>query len=166
MSFLIGGAGGAGVSTTVSFPLKYNVRFISAHECCPPLGIASHKPSDRENIETQRPTKPVSKYSRLPGHPLHSSYRYKYVSLDSLPSAPTPQLTSLVTPEATHTPEIIVIDARGNRDRETFARAWCASVGCHAIISRSGGTRVTSCVACSIRQARAMDVMVVVRVSE
>ncbi|KAF9240295.1 hypothetical protein DTO013E5_4535 [Penicillium roqueforti] len=123
MSFLIGGAGGAGVSTTVSFPLKYNVRFISAHECCPPLGIASHKPSDRENIETQRPTKPVSKYSRLPGHPLHSSYRYKYVSLDSLPSAPTPQLTSLVTPEATHTPEIIVIDARGNRDRETFARA-------------------------------------------
>ncbi|KAF4765630.1 hypothetical protein HAV15_004030 [Penicillium sp. str.  len=159
MSFSIKAAD-AGVSTTVCFPLKYNVRFISAHECCPPLGVISHKSSDREENENQQPTRPMSKYTRLPGHPLHSSYRYKYISLDSLPSTPAPQSTS------SQAPEIIVIDARGNRDRETFARAWCAAVGCHAIISRFGGTRVTCCVACSIRQARAINVMVVVRVSE
>ncbi|KAJ5213786.1 hypothetical protein N7449_000955 [Penicillium cf. viridicatum] len=159
MSFSIKDAD-AGVSTTVCFPLKYNVRFISAHECCPPLGVVSHKSSDGEGNENQQPTRPMSKYTRLPGHPLHSSYRYKYVSLDSLSSTPAPQSTS------SQGPEIIVIDARGNRDRETFARAWCAAVGCHAIISRFGGTRVTCCVACSIRQARAIDVMVVVRVSE
>ncbi|CAG8890345.1 unnamed protein product [Penicillium egyptiacum] len=166
MSFSIGDADTARVSTTVSFPLKYNVRFISAHECCPPLGVASHKSSDREKSETQPPTRPVSKYTRLPGHPLHISYRYKYVSLDSLSSTPAPQSTLSQGPEAAQGPEIIVIDARGSRDRETFARAWCAAVGCHAIISRSGGTRVTCCVACSIRQARAIDAMVVVRVSE
>jgi hypothetical protein len=159
MSFSIADAH-TGVSTTVWFPLKYNVRFISAHECCPPLGVAS-RTSDREKDETQ-PTRHMSKYTRLPGHPLHISYRYKYVSLDSLSNTPAPQ----PSPSADQAPEIIVIDARGNRDRETFARAWCAAVGCHAIISRSGGTRVTCCVACSIRQARAIDAMVVVRVSE
>ncbi|KAJ5171014.1 uncharacterized protein N7500_003797 [Penicillium coprophilum] len=152
-----------GVSTTVCFPLRYNVRFVSAHECCPPLGVASRK-SDRENSDNQ-PTRPVSKYTRLPGHPLHISYRYKYVSLDSLSNTPAPQPPSQ-NADAAQTPEIIVIDARGSRDREMFARAWCAAVGCHAIISRFGGTRVTSCVACSIRQARAIDAMVVVRVSE
>ncbi|CAI7649530.1 unnamed protein product [Penicillium glandicola] len=166
MSFSIEDADSARVPTTVCFPLKYNVRFISAHECCPPLGVASHKPSDRERNETEHPTRPVSKYRRLPGHPLHSSYRYKYVSLDSLSTTPAPQLRSSQGPGAGEAPEVIVIDARGNRDRETFVRAWCADVGCHAIISRCGGTRVTCCVACSIRQARAIDAMVVVRVSE
>ncbi|KAJ5365557.1 hypothetical protein N7517_008443 [Penicillium concentricum] len=155
----------AGVSTTVCFPLRWNVRFISAHECCPPLGVASRK-SDRENNETKQPTRPVSRYTRLPGHPLHNSYRYKYVSLESLSNTPVPQLPSSPRGETSQAPEIIVIDARGTRDRETFARAWCAAVGCHAIISRSGGTRVTCCVACSIRQARAIDAVVVVRVSE
>ncbi|EKV10220.1 hypothetical protein PDIG_26950 [Penicillium digitatum PHI26] len=165
MSFSIKDADSAGVSTTVSFPLTYDVRFISAHECCPPLGVVSHKPSDREKDEIQ-PTRPVPTYTRLPGHPLHNSYRYKNVSLDSLPSTPAPQSNLLQGPDAAQVSEIIVIDARGNRDKETFARAWCAAVGCHAIISRFGETRVTNCVACSIRQARAIDVMVVIRVSE
>ncbi|KAJ5474207.1 hypothetical protein N7475_003773 [Penicillium sp. IBT 31633x] len=161
LSFSIEDAGTEGGSTTVCFPLKYNVRFISAHECCPPLGIASHKHSDREKDDIQQPTRPVAKYTRLPGHPLHSSYRYKYVALSSLSDTPAPQSTSSEDLEAHQAPEIIVIDARGGRNRETFARAWCASVGCHAIISRSGGTRVACCVACSIRQARAIGIMVV-----
>ncbi|QQK44323.1 G1/S-specific cyclin Pcl5 [Penicillium digitatum] len=135
MSFSIKDADSAGVSTTVSFPLTYDVRFISAHECCPPLGVVSHKPSDREKDEIQ-PTRPVPTYTRLPGHPLHNSYRYKNVSLDSLPSTPAPQSNLLQGPDAAQVSEIIVIDARGNRDKETFARAWCAAVGCHAIISK------------------------------
>ncbi|KAJ5965018.1 uncharacterized protein N7479_004894 [Penicillium vulpinum] len=165
MSFSVKDAHNAGEPTTVCFPLKYNVRFISAHECCPPLGVASRK-SDREKNETQQPTRPVSKYTRLPGHPLHKSYRYNYVSLESLSTTPAPRSTSSQGAGATQAPGIMVIDARGSRDRETFARAWCAAVGCHAIISRSGGNRVACCVACSIRQARAIDAMVVVRVSD
>ncbi|KAJ5542757.1 hypothetical protein N7535_005181 [Penicillium sp. DV-2018c] len=163
MSFLIQGDGAG--ADMVCFPFKYNVRFVSAHECCPPLGVAFRKDHDHENDETQRPIRPVVKYNRLPGHPLHISYRYKYVALSALPSTSAPQAKS-EDPEAPQSPEIIVIDARGSRERETFARAWCASVGCHAIISRSGGTRVSCCIACSIRQARAMSVMVVIRVGD
>jgi hypothetical protein len=165
MSFLIEDAGNATGSTTVCFPLKYNVRFVSAHECCPPLGVASRKATDRKNDETKQPTRPLTKYARLPGHPLHTSYRYKYVPLGALPTTSAPQAKSQDS-ETPQSPEIIVIDARGSRERETFVRAWCASVGCHAIISRSGGTRVACCIACSIREARAISVMVVIRVSE
>ncbi|CAG8007592.1 unnamed protein product [Penicillium olsonii] len=136
---------------TVSFPLKYNVRFVSAHQCCPPLGVF-HRGYDQKESHAS------TKYTRLTGHPLHQSYPYEYVPLGLLAttSAPPPS-------QDTETfPEIMVIDARGDRDRETFARAWCAYVGCHAIIGRCGRT----CVACCIRQARAVDVRVVVRVSD
>ncbi|KAJ5143382.1 uncharacterized protein N7515_002169 [Penicillium bovifimosum] len=165
ISFLIDDAGNGAGSATVRFPLKYNVRFVSAHECCPPLGVASRKGSTRENDESQQPKRPLNKYKRLPGHPLHTSYRYKYVPLSALPTTAAPQAKSQ-DPEASQSPEIIVVDARGSRERETFVRAWCAAVGCHAIISRSGGTRVSCCIACSIRQARAISAMVVIRVGD
>ncbi|KAJ5860103.1 uncharacterized protein N7529_007413 [Penicillium soppii] len=145
-------------STTVSFPLRYNVRFISAHECRPPLGVVVHSQRDRED-ESQTSTTPLLNYTRLTGHPLHRSYSYKRVPLDSLPATEAPQPISQES-DAPLAPEILVIDARGDRDRETFVRAWCAFVGCHAIIGRSGRT----CLACCIRQARAVDVRVVVRV--
>jgi hypothetical protein len=145
-------------STTVSFPLKYNVRFISAHECRPPLGVVSHKRSVREGASPTT-TIPFSNYTRLTCHPLHRSYPYKCVPLDSLPNTSAPQPTSQDS-EAPLGPEILVIDARGDRDKETFVRAWCASVGCHAIIGRVGRT----CLACCIRQARAVEVRVVVRI--
>ncbi|CAG8389366.1 unnamed protein product [Penicillium salamii] len=150
MSFSIASPGKEPV--TVPFPLKYNVRFVSAHQCCPPLGV---KRTDDQN-ESHASTRP--KYTRLTGHPLHQSYPYQYVALETLSTTSAPP-----TSQATETfPEIMVIDARGDRDRETFARAWCASVGCHAIIGRSGRT----CVACCIRQARAVEVRVVVRISD
>ncbi|KAJ6087972.1 hypothetical protein N7467_006886 [Penicillium canescens] len=163
VSFSIDEAEGAGGSTTVSFALKYNVRFVSAHECRVPLGVAARNYLGREHVEGREPTKPhESKWTRLPGHPLHRSYSYKYIPLACLSNTSAPQPTrSSQDAEAPPTPEIIIIDARGSRDKETFVRAWCASVGCHAIISRSGRT----CVACCIRQARAVDVPVVVRVS-
>ena len=147
-------------STTVSFPLKYNVRFISAHECRPPLGVVSHNRSDRED-EPQTSTIPLSNYTRLTGHPLHRSYPYKCVPLGSLPTTSAPPQPKSQDSEAPLAPEILVIDARGDRDKETFVRAWCAFVGCHAIIGRTG----RACLGCCIRQARAVDVRVVVRVS-
>ena len=55
-----------------------------------------------------------------------------------------------------------IVDARGSSTKETFARAWCAYVGSHAIIGRAGRT----CLACCIREAQALDVAVVIRVGD
>jgi hypothetical protein len=139
--------------TTISFPLSYHVRFVSAHECRPPLGFTAHHQGGSESK-----AKNWSKYKRLPGHPLHRSFPYKRVSLDSLPHQAAPQTES----PCEKSPEVLVVDARGSRSKETFVRAWCASIGCHAVIGRVGKT----CVACCVREARALDVQVVVRVGD
>ncbi|KAJ5887411.1 hypothetical protein N7495_007452 [Penicillium taxi] len=128
--------------SSVTFSLKYNVRFISTIECRPPRGMPCE-----------------GKLKRLPGHPLHQTFQYQYVPLVSLPTRPPPQAQAKVPGKDV---EILVIDARGDRVTETFARAWCTSVGCHALISRVGRT----CIACSVREARAVGVSVVVRVGE
>jgi hypothetical protein len=148
---------------TASFPLRYNVRFISAHECRRPRGVAArHKdcsgPHDEheEQKQEESATPDWGQFKRLPGHPLHQSFPYRHVSLKALPELPVP------TPPLDGKPEVLVIDARGSRVKETFARAWCASVGCHGLIGRVGRT----CVACCVREARALDVPVVVRVSD
>ncbi|KAJ5298160.1 Reverse transcriptase RNA-dependent DNA polymerase [Penicillium atrosanguineum] len=141
--------------TTVSFPLAHHVRFISAHACRPPLGFTAY----HQNSSSDEPTaKKWSKHKRLPGHPLHRSFPYRHISLESLAHQPAPQADS----SSGKSPEVLVIDARGSRSRETFARAWCASIGCHAVIGRVG----RACVACCVREARALDVQVVVRVGE
>ncbi|CEJ59793.1 hypothetical protein PMG11_08400 [Penicillium brasilianum] len=155
--------------TTASFLLSYNVRFVSAHECRRPRGVAArHRdclgPGDKQQQQQQQQqeeeeaaaTPHWDQFKPLPGHPLHRSFRYQHVSLDALPQYPAP------APTLDGNPEILVIDARGSRVKETFARAWCASVGCHALIGRKGRT----CVACCVREARAIDVPVVVRVGD
>lgn len=150
--------------TMASFPLIYNVRFISAHECHRPRGVAArHKDCSHPHDEQRQQGKDSgtpdwSQFKRLPGHPLHRSFPYRHVSLDSLPQLPAPQASPVLGGH----PEVLVIDARGSRVKETFARAWCASVGSHAVIGRVGRT----CVACCVREARAVDVPVVVRMSD
>lgn len=148
-------------STTVSFPLKYNVQFVSGHECRPPLGFTSHRQnsSDSEQNPQQQPaTKKWTKYQRLPGHPLHESFPYRHVTLESLPE----WSISVTEQPSSKFSETLVIDARGSRTKETFVRAWGASAGYHALICRVGRT----CVACSVREARAIDIPVVVRVGD
>lgn len=148
-----------GSPTAVSFPLKYNVRFVSAHECRPPWGIISHSQSKANpEQDTEQPaTKTWTKYQRIPGHPLHRSFPYRFVSLDSLPELPA---SAAESPPISKSLETLVIDARGSKARETLARAWCAFAGYHALIGRRGRT----CVACCVREARAVDVQVVIRV--
>ncbi|KAJ5179994.1 hypothetical protein N7492_003204 [Penicillium capsulatum] len=138
----------AGPSTI--FSLTYDVRFISAHECRRPRGVVFHSTDD---------SAPNNQNRRLPGHPLHRSFPYRHVTLESLPDQPAPQTVSRAPRQAL---EILVIDARGCRGRETFARAWSASVGCHALIGRSGRT----CVGCCVREARALDIAAVIRVGD
>lgn len=116
---------------------------------------------------------------RLPGHPLHStSYPYSYIPLSKLCKMPTLQniqsrSTFMRAPEEylrfidpnrprrrSRIKETYIIDARGNMDKEAYARAWCSAVGTDAVVARVART----CIACAIREARAADVPVVIRV--
>lgn len=168
ISFSVSSAGLTSPSM-ISLPLKYNVRFISAHECRPPLGSPCYPNPSSSPEKDQSTTSRLYHCTRLPGHPLHRSFPCQNVPLAALAdmSAP-PGVSRSSMPSATRgteslsNPVVWVIDARGDRTKEIFARAWCASVGCHAIIGRSGRT----CVACCIREARAVDVQVVVRVGD
>lgn len=155
--------------TTVSFPLTYNVQFIPSYACRPPIGYATRCCSTfpiPTRIEAQQHKLTAnSKYVaavRLPGHPLHICYRYRYVPLASLPETRAPPISCCRSSGETSNQEqqTWILDARGSRDKEAFARAWCAAVGTSAIIGRVGRT----CLACCIREARAVDVGVVIRV--
>ncbi|KAE8348713.1 hypothetical protein BDV28DRAFT_142914 [Aspergillus coremiiformis] len=145
----------------VSFQLRYNVRFITSHECRPPKHFLSYPCTCPGGSGTSTPSSSSSglKPHRLSGHPLHRVYTYKHVSLESLPGCFIPDDAFL---EGHHRDkyEVVIVDARGGHERETFARAWCASVGYNAIIGRVG----RSCLACCIREARAISVKIVLRV--
>ncbi|EIT72647.1 hypothetical protein AO1008_03576 [Aspergillus oryzae 100-8] len=169
MTFSI--ASGTDSPWKVSFQLRYNVRFITSHECRPPGNFISYHCACPTGSGTSTPSSSSSPrhHHRLPGHPLHSGYKYKHISLDSLPEHCVPDDAFL---EGSHhnnhsnhsnhhkKHEVLIVDARGGHDRETFARAWCASLGYHALIGRVGRT----CLACCIREARAISVKVVLRV--
>ncbi|PYH89407.1 hypothetical protein BO71DRAFT_109729 [Aspergillus ellipticus CBS 707.79] len=147
---------------TVSFSLTYNVRFVSSHECRPPGGLISyhHTMGANESGRSSSTSSYVShRHHRLPGHPLHRSYAYRWVPLESLTENPSPTdgNSSGFTKD-----EILVLDARNSHDKETYARAWCSSVGYHAIIGKVGRT----CLACCIREARALQVEAVIRIGD
>ncbi|PKY01975.1 hypothetical protein P168DRAFT_306213 [Aspergillus campestris IBT 28561] len=129
----------------VQFPLKYNVRFVSSHECRTPAGFISY-----QSEQGQQPQ--LRHHRRLPGHPLHRSFSYRTVGLDGLPGPHAPGTSFAQSIGLSHE-EVVVVDARGSREKETFARAWCAAVGYHAIVGRVGRT----CVACCVREARAFE---------
>ena len=128
-------------SRKISWLLSYNVHFISSHDCCPPFGRVRQHGADL----------PSSDPGRVPGHPLHTMFSYRSVTVNEL----TREGSS-----SSYNTEVLVINARGSPDKATFARAWCASTGRHAVIARVGRT----CVGCSIREARAVQVDVVIRV--
>ncbi|KAL5363237.1 hypothetical protein BJX96DRAFT_167315 [Aspergillus floccosus] len=136
-------------SIKVSFPLTYNVRFVASHECRPPGGFVSY----------QGQTSPTPlHHHRLPGHPLHRTYAYKFVPIAALRGSHSQELFFGNIGVGRY--EVMVVDARGSREKEAFVRAWCASAGYDAIIGRAKRT----CLACCIREARAISVKVVIRV--
>ncbi|OCK84755.1 hypothetical protein K432DRAFT_432055 [Lepidopterella palustris CBS 459.81] len=94
---------------------------------------------------------PLQPGQPLPAHPLHVSYKYKIVGVAEVLGV------AFEIPEAE---TVLVLDARGERDLELLARAWCAERGLHAIIGRAGRT----CLGCCVREARGLGVKVVVRV--
>ncbi|KAE8397157.1 hypothetical protein BDV37DRAFT_277129 [Aspergillus pseudonomiae] len=166
MTFSI--ASGTDSPWKVSIQLRYNVRFITSHECRPPGNFISYHCACPTGSGASTPSSSSSpRHHRLPGHPLHSGYRYKHILLDSLPEHCAPDDAFLEeSPRSNYRSnhhkkhEVLIVDARGGHERETFARAWCASIGYNALIGRVGRT----CLACCIREARAIGVKVVLRV--
>ena len=53
-----------------------------------------------------------------------------------------------------------MIDARGSNDRDAFARSWCSETSNHGLVSREGKV----CLSCSIREARALGIDIVIRI--
>jgi hypothetical protein len=121
------------------------------------------------------------------GHPLHKSFIYKREVLSQILNMPlqssTPQSQPLASIHTT-SQEVFVIDCNEpnppsqpnigshgsstgyharkrnwGSDLEMLARAWCAEKGYNALISRRG----RNCIACSIREARALGWKIVLR---
>ncbi|KAL2832281.1 hypothetical protein BJY01DRAFT_225997 [Aspergillus pseudoustus] len=151
---------------SVSFPLVYNVRFISSQECRPPSRLVSYSTPGAQSKSSSTSSSPIRRkhLPRLPGHPLHSSYAYRVINIDSLREFAESEsgLATLELHRAVHWHDIMVVDARGGPDQEAFARAWCSSVGYDAVVGRVNRT----CLACCIREARAVKVRVVIRVGD
>jgi hypothetical protein len=145
---------------TKLLPLRYNVRFVGGHPCRPPHGHAKpHDGHDGDGPQGQQSLK-HRHLEHLPAHPLHKSFKHVRRSIEEcLDLGPGDELT-LPNPTDKEGSPVWVIDARGGRERETVVRAWCASVGRHAIISRVG----KGCLGCAVREARALEVGIVIRV--
>ena len=123
--------------------LTHNVDFVSAFPCTPP-------PSSK--LQLLQHCDYGTKEASLPGHPLYRSFKYRTVA------APHILLDSYIDDPII--PQITILDARAEPTLEVVARAWCASNGEHAVISRVG----TSCIACSVREARGLSIRIVIRV--
>ncbi|KAL5375466.1 hypothetical protein DPSP01_011165 [Paraphaeosphaeria sporulosa] len=150
--------------------------------------LLSHPP-DSPSIAPTRMYLPVSdedpsaalspKLEPLNAHPLHTSHKYKIVSatdvLDAnfvLPFTPHVYTIPASSPQTSPREEredvnptgeegaVLVLDARASKDLELLARSWCAEKGFHAVIGRVGRT----CLACCIREAKALGVNTVIRI--
>jgi hypothetical protein len=128
--------------------LHHLVTFISAYPCTtPPIEKLQILKGSRRN-ETV--------LEALPAHPLHISQIYQII-----PVASALTQSFSFPDDLSSENEVVVLDARGDNVLELLARAWCSLQGEHALISRVG----TTCLACSIREARAIAVKIVIRIS-
>jgi hypothetical protein len=143
----------AATPISLCMPLTYNIHFISSFPCRPPRGSVHHHHSFSADTASETEIDTAANHHNLPGHPLHTSYSYKHIPLSSLrPDTPPP-------PERNSEP-VWILDARCSRDHEVFARAWCAAVGVDAVVGRVR----RSCLACCVREARAVEAAIVIRV--
>lgn len=143
--------------------LRYTVRFVAAHPCQPPHGhTRSHSLGGNPEHDLNSQPQPPLRHKRLeslPSHPLHQSFKYAIRSMAEMLATDD---SSLPNPTGKkETDPVWIIDARGGWAREVLVRAWCASVGLHAIISRVG----LVCLGCSVREAKALNIAIIVRVT-
>lgn len=150
-----------GKSSPMVLPLRRTILFIAQHPCRPPHG--HHGSPHTVGNEIQSPTMLKHKPTEyLPAHPLHCSFKYTIKSVADLLAVPEDADDSLFpNPHDHRSSPIWLIDARsGQWEEEVLVRAWCARHGLHALISRVG----KGCIGCAVREARACEVGIVVRV--
>ncbi|OJD35621.1 tpr domain containing protein [Diplodia corticola] len=172
------------LETSVTLSLTYDIQFITAWPCTPPSSATNKKLRRLNRNSTGGRCGPVS------AHPLHVAHKYRVISpVQLLAGSPhlTPASSTIsLLDETAASGEVLVIDARpprnsadsgpglkpptdstatpagpsGGADAALLARAWCADRGEHALVGRVGRT----CLACCVREARALGVRIVIRV--
>ncbi|KAL0260518.1 hypothetical protein SLS55_004207 [Diplodia seriata] len=172
------------LETSVTLSLTYDIQFITAWPCTPPSSATNKKLRRLNRNSTGGRSGPVS------AHPLHVAHKYRVISpVQLLAGSPhlTPASSTIsLLDETAASGEVLVIDARpprnsadsgpalkppadstatpasasGGADAALLARAWCADRGEHALVGRVGRT----CLACCVREARALGVRIVIRV--
>ncbi|CAK4031482.1 Hypothetical predicted protein [Lecanosticta acicola] len=105
-----------------------------------------------------------------PCHSLHVDYKYETIPVATLMTEPPEERPRALSvpdaraahPEATAEEEarVVVLDCRGTEDLQLLGRAWCSKVAENAIVAKVGRT----CLACSIREAKALGFSVVIRI--
>lgn len=163
-------------------PLTYDIHFISSYPChpSPASGRKASRPATSANptsptdtmADSARPSESTLSFDKelpaAPAHPLHMDYKYTVVPVATLLSAAPAESRSRALSSPGHRPklqamdedEVVILDCRGTADLELLARAWCAKVGENAIVAKSGRT----CLACSVREARALGASVIIRI--
>ncbi|KAF2434656.1 hypothetical protein EJ08DRAFT_605143 [Tothia fuscella] len=129
--------------------LDHLITFISAFPCTTPPA---------EKLQVLKGNRDAPSLGALPAHPLHISQTYRTVPATTILTT-TYDLAIAIDKLSTEK-SILIIDARGDTVLELASRAWCSSHGEHALISRVGVT----CLACSVREARALAVKIVIRI--
>ncbi|TID19484.1 Heavy metal tolerance protein [Venturia nashicola] len=131
-------------------PLQCLVQFISAYPCTPPPRdqlFILHSADQKQTIATA-----------VLAHPLHVEQSYETIEATEV-LAPAFVFPTRLEDKAGEK-HVYILDARDDPTLELIARGWCSSRGENAIVSRVGVT----CLACSVREARALSVRVVIRV--
>lgn len=168
-------------SVTLSLRSNHGFEPLLSH---PPVS-STIAPKRTYEAETENDAGTFGPYSLVPhekpsnAHPLHKSYLYKVVPvfqiLEPNFELPFEMHTSkssehvlgsandedgAVDTIANIKKTVLILDARGSTDMALLARAWCAEKGLHAVIGRTTRT----CMACCIREARGLNVRIVIRV--
>ncbi|OAF62921.1 hypothetical protein VC83_00205 [Pseudogymnoascus destructans] len=169
---------------SMNFALIYDVQFVTAHPCVPSLHTQLIQSSTNPGSPAvQLDSASSGPHTLFTGHALHKSYNFSRHTLSSVvfpsPAAPPPLLslhtssTEIFVIDCTEPdpPEVAALDAhpaqsayvsrkrRFGSDLEMLTRAWCAEKGYNALVSRKG----RNCIACSIREARALSWKIVLR---
>lgn len=136
---------------------------------CMPSDFINNEPeiSDKEEDVETTAAHVRDEQAAPPCHALHIDYKFETMPVAVLLSAPPEQRPrALAAPAdrmaypADEQESVVVLDCRGAEDLQLLARAWCAKIGENAIVSKMGRT----CLACSIREARALGIYVVIRI--
>lgn len=130
--------------------LEYMVQFVSVYPCRSP---------PRDQLAILRSVDESNKVQMtLLAHPLHNEHTYEIIAATSVLAA------AFVFPSRAKAPagdkHVYILDARDDATLELIARGWCSSRGENAIISKVG----VACLACSVREARALAIRIVIRI--